>query len=133
MALIKCSECGNQVSDKATTCPHCGAPVEVTPVATAPADESVSVLQSFDAEKYKNGGGAEYTLSGKEKKKESVLSNVSVGLAGGAIFLALFAIPSIICGIIDLCMWDKDKKHVGSIVALVISGFCLLAWIGRLL
>lgn len=24
MALIKCPECGNQVSDKAATCPHCG-------------------------------------------------------------------------------------------------------------
>ena len=27
MALITCRECGNQVSDKAATCPHCGAPV----------------------------------------------------------------------------------------------------------
>ena len=26
MALIKCSECGNEVSDKATACPNCGAP-----------------------------------------------------------------------------------------------------------
>ena len=24
MALINCSECYNQVSDKAATCPHCG-------------------------------------------------------------------------------------------------------------
>ena len=27
MALIKCPECGREISDKATTCPHCGAPV----------------------------------------------------------------------------------------------------------
>ena len=27
MALIKCYECGAMVSDKATTCPHCGAPL----------------------------------------------------------------------------------------------------------
>ena len=25
MALIKCSECGKQISDQATVCPHCGA------------------------------------------------------------------------------------------------------------
>lgn len=25
MALIKCSECGNEISDKAVVCPHCGA------------------------------------------------------------------------------------------------------------
>ena len=24
MALIKCSECGKQISDKAEFCPHCG-------------------------------------------------------------------------------------------------------------
>lgn len=27
MSLIKCSECGKKVSDKATTCPNCGCPV----------------------------------------------------------------------------------------------------------
>lgn len=27
MSLIKCSECGQEVSDKALACPHCGAPV----------------------------------------------------------------------------------------------------------
>ena len=26
MALINCSECGKEISDKATSCPHCGAP-----------------------------------------------------------------------------------------------------------
>ena len=27
MALINCSECGAEISDKATVCPRCGAPV----------------------------------------------------------------------------------------------------------
>ena len=27
MALIKCSECGREISDKASSCPHCGCPV----------------------------------------------------------------------------------------------------------
>jgi TM2 domain-containing membrane protein YozV/RNA polymerase subunit RPABC4/transcription elongation factor Spt4 len=27
MALISCKECGMQISDSATVCPHCGAPV----------------------------------------------------------------------------------------------------------
>ena len=27
MALIKCNECGKEVSDKANTCPNCGAPI----------------------------------------------------------------------------------------------------------
>lgn len=28
MALIKCTECGHEVSDKALECPHCGCPIE---------------------------------------------------------------------------------------------------------
>jgi hypothetical protein len=26
MALIKCPECGKEISDKAASCPHCGIP-----------------------------------------------------------------------------------------------------------
>lgn len=28
MALIKCKECGKEVSDKAKSCPNCGAPID---------------------------------------------------------------------------------------------------------
>ena len=28
MSLIKCSECGKEISDKADTCPGCGCPIE---------------------------------------------------------------------------------------------------------
>ncbi len=28
MALMKCQECGKEISDKAEACPHCGCPVE---------------------------------------------------------------------------------------------------------
>lgn len=28
MALIKCAECGKEISDKANACPNCGSPVE---------------------------------------------------------------------------------------------------------
>ncbi|MGN0612793.1 MAG: zinc ribbon domain-containing protein [Porcipelethomonas sp.] len=28
MALTKCSECGNEVSDQANSCPKCGAPIK---------------------------------------------------------------------------------------------------------
>jgi hypothetical protein len=28
MALTKCEECGGQLSDRAVTCPHCGAPLQ---------------------------------------------------------------------------------------------------------
>ena len=28
MALITCPECGREISDQATACPHCGFPVQ---------------------------------------------------------------------------------------------------------
>lgn len=31
MALIKCSECGQIISDKATSCPKCGNPINIAP------------------------------------------------------------------------------------------------------
>ena len=32
MALIKCPECGNDISDKATSCIHCGCPIQTSSV-----------------------------------------------------------------------------------------------------
>ncbi len=51
MALIECSECGNQVSDKATACPKCGAPIaekvvekQQPIVVTAPKSRSLAIV-----------------------------------------------------------------------------------------
>jgi hypothetical protein len=41
MALIKCEECGREVSDKAPACPGCGAPVNISET-TATAPDTVS-------------------------------------------------------------------------------------------
>lgn len=38
MALIKCPECGQEISDLARTCPHCGAPNAAAPKAEVPRD-----------------------------------------------------------------------------------------------
>ena len=34
MSLIKCKECGKEISDLAASCPHCGAPLKAA--ATSP-------------------------------------------------------------------------------------------------
>lgn len=46
MALIKCTECGNMVSDKADRCPHCGCPVSVILSETAKAPENPPVQET---------------------------------------------------------------------------------------
>ena len=51
MALIKCPECGNQISDKAITCPHCGYPITATHVV-----EKASTRRSFTVA-YRSGPG----------------------------------------------------------------------------
>lgn len=81
MALIKCTECGKEVSDKAATCPNCGAPIS----APAPGE----------AERQK----VEVKVT-QEKKKGSCLKTILIVI--GAFF---------VIGIIGSLAGDDDKKE----------------------
>ncbi len=58
MALIKCPECGNSISDKAEKCPHCGLPAAYFSSSDKPANPPAkqeldygnlqNILLSFD-------------------------------------------------------------------------------------
>ena len=39
MALIKCKECGKEISDKAEYCVHCGCPIEMSKEVTTEKEE----------------------------------------------------------------------------------------------
>ncbi len=66
MALIKCSECGKEVSDKARTCPYCGNPIDtnvycpkcgssnVKPISGASKAMSIAMFGVFAANKVKS-------------------------------------------------------------------------------
>lgn len=41
MALVRCGECQREVSDKAASCPNCGAPVDVASSISAPKEPSL--------------------------------------------------------------------------------------------
>lgn len=47
MAIIKCSECGKKISDKATKCPSCGAPVDKKTNESAIWGFSLSIVSIF--------------------------------------------------------------------------------------
>lgn len=47
MALIKCSECGMEISDKAKACPGCGCPVKRKEEGTVPTETVLSFLFLF--------------------------------------------------------------------------------------
>lgn len=51
MALIKCSECGKEISDKATACVHCGCPLSAS---VSKSSESTDFQKNF-ADLFKNG------------------------------------------------------------------------------
>ncbi len=48
MALIDCPECGQKVSDRAPTCPHCGIPLAASTVPPQPSPESGAGLTGAD-------------------------------------------------------------------------------------
>ncbi len=48
MALISCPECGREISDRATACPHCGCPVSAMPARTAASVNGVLHLNWAD-------------------------------------------------------------------------------------
>ena len=48
MALIKCPECGKEVSDKASACIHCGYPLQEQKMTTTMSNSKKVVIHSFD-------------------------------------------------------------------------------------
>jgi hypothetical protein len=48
MALITCEECGKSISDRASSCPHCGMPLSANPVTPAP-DASPTPVMTTDS------------------------------------------------------------------------------------
>lgn len=69
MALIKCTECGKEVSDKAAACPNCGAPIDA---GTTPKVHSVQ-------------GGEVKPV--KEKKKGSCLKTILIVVIAFFLFI----------------------------------------------
>lgn len=76
MALIKCTECGHEVSDKAQTCPNCGAPVSL-------AQPSNQQLNNTYSNIYTEG-------SSSKKWLYLVVGILAVSLLGLAAWLFLF-------------------------------------------
>lgn len=117
MAMIKCAECGKDISDKADKCPNCGCPVSYSIENTEDVKSEERELSTI--EPVTNN---EKDRKGKEKKKDSALSAFAaiLGLVSFTTYLGG------LLGIIDLIKNRRDgKRHLGSYFAIVM---CIL-WI----
>lgn len=47
MALINCPECGKEISDKASACPNCGCPVQLTNINSEKRIEPISITYGY--------------------------------------------------------------------------------------
>jgi hypothetical protein len=100
MALINCSECGKEISDKAVACPHCGAPVEkVFDETDAQKNETSEPLEEISeeelnriAELAKIERRAEIERERVELDKRLKESSKTMGITGLAILLIIMLV-----------------------------------------
>lgn len=59
MALIKCPECGKEISDKATACPNCGYPIDGKPIEPVEPAEPVAEVDPVATDLAENTAEAE--------------------------------------------------------------------------
>lgn len=78
MALIKCPECGNEISDKAIKCPRCGYPLK---------GEEIKIVQEH---KNDNEGSAEDSVI-VDEKQETGKKKIGVCIGGILFLLVAFA------------------------------------------
>lgn len=86
MALIKCSECKKEVSDKAKTCPNCGSPISQLKEITEKEINSLNLTKA-DISWYNYYGGEIELENIKKFKKTSALY---IGLGLIFVFVLLF-------------------------------------------
>lgn len=117
MPMIKCPECGKEISDLADKCPNCGFPIgfrNSNPINNNPQNAPIN-------NPYPQQLNAQPLQPHNQKKGNSTLGVLALVFS----ILGCTFIVGIILAIIDLCRKDGRKK-VCSIVALCISGLWLI-------
>ncbi len=103
MALIKCSECGREISDKASSCPHCGCPVVGT-----------EELVEKPAVKKDDSEGNEEETKQEEIKSEESKPKVKKKLSKGGIIAIIVAVVVIAVAAIAYFVLNTDSRNYNS-------------------
>ena len=107
MALIKCDECGKDISDKATSCPHCGAPTSTT--TSSPDPFTAAVNARISAPRRCEKCGAALVLNEKTRTSASLIITVPM-LIGGLAMLPWFPIFGILVLILAFLIDFASRK-----------------------
>lgn len=105
MALIICKECGREISNKATACPHCGAPIMGDEISALQkvnielADDMAETEKPKQKTSYEKNGDKKHNCkeysNGKRKKSKALMVLKYVGL----IYLGLVVFFIIVFGV----------------------------------
>ncbi len=117
MAMIKCPECGREISDLAEKCPNCGFPIGFSSTTSSDSNTQVASANNPYQQQFNTPPVKPYG----QKKKNSTLGVLALIFS----ILGCTFIVGIILAIIDLCKKDENKKTC-SIIALCICGFWLI-------
>lgn len=116
MALIKCPECGKEISDKALSCPNCGMPISTAPPEETP---TITAKEPIAAALPQNNDPKESTT----KNKNTKLSIVSLvfSILGVLFFLAPFVWIGIILGCIDFFIHRENRKFLVLVISIALG------------
>ncbi len=125
MAMIKCPECGKEISDLAEKCPNCGFPLGFNSTTTIPINtedktNSNPYNNSYN-NPYQNQTGAQQINAYTPNQKNSVLGILALVFS----ILGCTFIVGAVLAIIDLIKKD-GKKKICSIISLIICGIWLV-------
>jgi len=107
MALIKCAECGKEISDQAKVCPHCGLPLKKKGKGLAIASFVLGIVSCVYSIGIVSTAFTPYSKN-----------NTTLVLA---VYIFIFAILSLIFGIVAHNKGCKLKKKTAGIILSYIS------------
>ena len=129
MAMINCSECGNQVSDQALTCPHCGIS---SPISLEERNKREEKLRLIEEERIKKEEW-EKSIEEELKKKKEIANQmrkksnpILFAIAGGMTIIWYFAYSYFTPNIISNVSTPSGSTSSGSTANN--SSYCYDMW-----
>ena len=107
MALIKCKECGKEISDKAYTCPNCGCPLE-------------TIKEEINEVKNEQKNEQKVTKKTKSNILAGILILIGVPLGSLGIWICLFGIIWALVEISDKEIEDKKWAVISCFVFFIV-------------